>query len=476
MHLSHAIISGRADPWAFLSTYAPGIFGPQSIILDLLLLRLLDHTVTAAMDETNSLFKSNHMERLPTEVVCEILGHSDLKEIKLIRMAFARSPYGAPWIETGANLLFKQIYFSIGPQAMLRFQNVTETKRLQKCVRHLVFVDTQLNERLVEDQDSFLSTLSWAGTMPRSQADRTYHTYCRVFKEWQKILDDGKDVALLIKGLGALPNVNTVSIIGGPSHDPGTVSYLENGPHAADLDGVGLRPSYWTYRSRQSPRYHQFDRRPFQNLLRSLCAAKVRPIKVELGNWLERSNGNVRRMGVPVSCLNLYCGLGNAMFNTVISTAFANVTDLNLQVDMNPRPYDPDPVYTQRDLSFLFEFQENTWMALEFLSLRAFEISPATFTAFIKNHNITLTEISLDQVGLPSGCRDTWAGLLSRNKPLLHLKGAKLQVYEVETPDDGSEDHVWIDEDLLLNLLFENQEDKDEKEGKTEERGDVMEN
>lgn len=444
------------------------------------------------------------MERLPTEVVCEILGHSDLKEIKLIRMAFARSPYGAPWIETGANLLFKQIYFSIGPQAMLRFQKVTETKRLQKCVRHLVFVDTQLNERLVEDQDSFLSTLSWAGTMSQSQADRTYHTYRRVFEAWQKILDDGKDVALLTKGLDALTNVNTVSIIGGPSHDPGTMSYLENGPHAADFDGVGLRPSYWTYRSRQSPRYHQFDRRPFQNLLRSLCAAKVRPIKVELGNWLERSNGKVRRMGVPVSCLNLYCGLGNAMFNTVISTAFANVTDLNLQVDMNPRPYDPDPVYTERDLSFLFEvlpslrglqrltlgfihwtllqsetdrlFQENTWMALEFLSLRAFEISPATFTTFIRNHNITLTEISLDQVGLPSGCRDTWAGLLSRNKPLLHLKGAKFQVYEVETADDGSEDHVWIDEDLLLDLLFENQEDKDEKEGKTEERGDVMEN
>lgn len=442
---------------------------------------------------------SNKMEQLPTEVVCEILGHSDLKEIKLIRMAFARSPHGAKWIESGANLLFKQIYFSLGPQAMLRFRKITETKHLQEIVRHLVFVNSQLDERLVDSRALFLSTLPEADSMSRAQVNKTYETYCRTFREWQTILDDGEDVALLTKGLHLLPNLNKVSIIGGPSHDPGTTSYLENGPYAADVHGVGVTSSYWSYRSKTAPEYHQFDRRPIQNLLRCLCAGRVRPTKVELGNWRKYSNGKVTRMGVPISCLNLYCGLGNAMFDTVVTTAFGNVTDLSLQLDMNPRPYDPDAEYKEEDLSLLFRvlpalqglqrltvkfihwglvesetkrlLEGNTWMALEFLSLRSFEISPATFTVFVQNHRNTLKELSLARVGLPSGCQETWSDVISRNKTFLNLRGARFQVYEWETADDGSEECIWLDDDQLLNLLFGNEEDKDESEneGRNEE-------
>ena len=270
------------------------------------------------------------MERLPTEVVCEILGQSDLKEIKLIRIAFAHSPYGATWVDIGAKLLFRQIYFSIGPQAMLRFQKIVETERLQKSVRHLIFVDTQLDERLVDNRHLFLSTLPGAVTMSRAQVDQMYASYCRAFKRWQKILDDGKDVALLTRGLDTLPHVNKVSVVGGPSYDRGITSYLENGPYATDVDGIGLPPSYWSYRARRAPGYHQFDRRPLQNLLRSLCAGRTRPTSVELGNWWKSPDGKVSRMGVPVSCSTLYCELGNAMFITVMTTAFSNVTDMSL--------------------------------------------------------------------------------------------------------------------------------------------------
>ncbi|KAL9074717.1 MAG: hypothetical protein Q9161_002086 [Pseudevernia consocians] len=439
------------------------------------------------------------MEKLPTEVVCEILGHSELKELKLIRIAFAHSPYGATWIEIAANLLFKQIYFSLGSQAMLRFQNITETKRLQERVRHLIFVDTQLDERLVDNQPSFMSALPGAETMSHAQRIQTYETYCRVFRERQKILDDEEDVALLTKGLDTLPNLNKVSVIGGPSHDLGTTSYLEHGPHAIDVHGIGIKSSYWSYRSKRAPGYHPLDRRPFQNLLRSLCASKTRPTKVELGNWRKYSDGKLRRMGVPISCLNLYCGLGSAMFDTVITTAFGNVTDLNLQLDMNSRPYDPDPAYTERDLSFLFKvlpslrrlqrlilnfihwnllqgetkllLEGNTWMALKSLSLRRFEISPATFSAFVQNHTSTLTEMFFDEVGLPSGCQDTWQGLISRNIQFLNLKAARFKVYEIITTEDGSDDYAWIAEDLLLKLLFRNEKGKGEKVGKNEDDG-----
>ncbi len=153
--------------------------------------------VAKSNNRNGSSIDSSQMEELPTEVVCEILRHSDLKEIKLLRIAFAHSPYGAKWIEAGANLLFKQIYFSLGPQAMLRFRNITETKRLQASVRHLVFVDTQLDERLVDSEASFLSALPGADNMSHAQKAQTYEAYCRVFREQQKILDDGEDLKLL---------------------------------------------------------------------------------------------------------------------------------------------------------------------------------------------------------------------------------------------------------------------------------------
>lgn len=440
---------------------------------------------------------SSRMEKLPTEVVCEILGHCELKELKTIRVAFAHNPYGANWIEIEANLLFRRIYFSAGPQAMLRFRNILETKRLQKSVRHLVFVDIQLDEGVVDDEASFRSALPRAGTMSRVQVNQAYQRYCRIFKEWQKMLDGGEDVALLTKGLNALPNVSKISVVGGPSHDHGTRSYLEIGPHATDVHEIGVTPSYWSYTSRRARGYHRWDPRTLQNLFRSLCVAKVRPTKVELGNWREQSSGAIKRMGVPISCLNLYCGLGNAMFDTVIATAFANVTDLTLQIDMNPRPYDPDPEYTDKDLSILFDvlpslrglqrltlgfihwtllqsetkrmLEGNTWVDLNFLSLRSFEISPAIFTAFIQNHTSTLTEISLDKVGLPAGSQDTWETLIARNKPVLNLKDAKFHVYETRTAEDGSNDYTWVAEDTLLELLFGNEETKDEKGGEIQD-------
>ena len=193
------------------------------------------------------------------------------------------------------------------------------------------------------------------------------------------------------------------------------------------------------------------------------------------------------------------------MFDTVVTTAFGNVTDLSLQLDMSARPYVPDPEYTEREMSFLFVvlpalrrlqrltlgfihwnllqsetkrlLEGNTWMDLRSLSLRSFEISPATFTAFVRNHASTLTEISFHHVGLPSGCQDTWSGLISRNKPFLNLKAAEFEVYETVTAEDGSDDWTWIDEDLLLNLLFGREEDTDEKDGSNkDERGNMMEN
>ena len=196
---------------------------------------------------------SSPIEKLPTEVACEILRHSNLNDIKLIRIAFAYSPFGAKWIKAGANLLFKQIYFSLGPQAMLRFRSITETKLLQESVRHLVFIDTQLDERLVDSRASFLSALPGADSMSHAQKAQTHEAYCRVFREREKILDDGEDLALLTKGLDALPKVNKVSIIGGPSQDPGATSYLEKGPHAADTHGMGIKPSYWSYKSQRAP-------------------------------------------------------------------------------------------------------------------------------------------------------------------------------------------------------------------------------
>ncbi len=450
--------------------------------------------VAKSNNPNGSSIDSSQMEELPTEVVCEILRHSDLKEIKLLRIAFAHSPYGAKWIEAGANLLFKQIYFSLGPQAMLRFRNITETKRLQASVRHLVFVDTQLDERLVDSEASFLSALPGADNMSHAQKAQTYEAYCRVFREQQKILDDGEDLKLLTKGLDALPKVKEVSIIGGPSHDPGTTSYLERGPHAADTHAIGIKPSYWSYKSQRAPGYHRFDRRPLQNLLRALCVGKIRPTNVELGNWRQYSNGNIRRMGVPLSCLNLYCGLGDAMFDTVVTTAFGNVTDLSLQLDMSARPYQPDREYTEREMSLLFvvlpalrrlqrltlgfihwnllqsetkrSLEDNTWVDLKSLGLMGFEISPA---AFVRNHASTLTEISFYDVGLPSGCQDTWSGLISRNEPFLNLKAADFEVYETVTAEDGSDDWTWIDGDLLLKLLFGSEEDKDDKDGSNED-------
>lgn len=134
----------------------------------------------------------------------------------------------------------------------------------------------------------------------------------------------------------------------------------------------------------------------------------------------------------------------------------ATSPDLSLQLDMNSRPYESGPAYTEGDLSFLFQsvtiiatpaaidtqfsstgiflqsetkllLENNTWMALESLSLRRFGMSPATFSAFIQNHTGTLTEVFLAEFGLPSGCQDAWKGLIPRNIPFLNLKAAKIQ-------------------------------------------------
>ena len=159
---------------------------------------------------------------------------------------------------------------------------------------------------------------------------------------------------------------------------------------------------------------------------------------------------------------------------------------------MSPRPYTPDLQYREKDLGLLFGvlpslrglqrltlgfihwtlhqnetkrlLENNTWMALRFLSLRGFDISPDTFTVFVQNHTSTLTEVGLNHVGFPSGCRDTWHDLISRNKPFLKLKRAKFHVYEWETAEDGSDGYVFVAEDLLLGLLSENEENKDEKQ------------
>lgn len=75
------------------------------------------------------------------------------------------------------------------------------------------------------------------------------------------------------------------------------------------------------------------------------------------------------------------------------------------------------------------------------LKLQSFKIN-ATFTAFIRNHKSTLTEISLNEDELPSGSQDTWEGLLARNKRLLNLKDAKFHVYEIKMTEDGSETYA----------------------------------
>lgn len=162
-------------------------------------------------------------------------------------------------------------------------------------------------------------------------------------------------------------------------------------------------------------------------------------------------------MGLPLSSLTAPNAIDQARFTTNAQSVFNHLTELNLQIDLNPRvkgcdygeryfkPFFQIPSLTTRlkRLAFgvtqwkmAFDVHEtqrllsNTWPALVSIKVRCVRVDPDTLLSFFARHKDTLTTLSLHHVGFEPNRPHTWLDNAQRAGQLLHLDYTELDVYE----------------------------------------------
>ena len=183
------------------------------------------------------------------------------------------------------------------------------------------------------------------------------------------------------------------------------------------------------------------------------------------------SAGRVHKSGVnPDPCAPRAAADGiapkpmdQAKITTNFQIVFSHLSELNLQIDLNPRI--KGDVYCERYFEPLFQILSsatrlkrlafgvtqwrftfdvhhtqrllaNTWPDLEALKLRCLRVDPDTLLNFFARHKAKLTTLCLQHVGFEPDTLHTWLDLAQRGGELLRLDYAELDVYEWS---DGSE-------------------------------------
>ncbi|MCJ1272616.1 hypothetical protein MMC21_000402 [Puttea exsequens] len=106
------------------------------------------------------------------------------------------------------------------------------------------------------------------------------------------------------KFLRSLSNLRKVTIIGGPSTQPGNDWYLTRGPSAWDWAPTVVRPTYWSYYD--EPSYQKWNGRPLLHFLRA-PQTHHRVTELVVGNRREGAGMHSAffAIGLPLSSLNL---------------------------------------------------------------------------------------------------------------------------------------------------------------------------
>ncbi len=171
-------------------------------------------------------------------------------------------------------------------------------------------------------------------------------------------------------------------------------------------------------------------------------------------------------MGLPLSSLMAPNALDQARFTKNAQVVFSHLTELNLQIDLNPRVKGSDyseayfdPLFqilssttqlkrlsfgvTQWEIAFNVHHTQRllskTWPALVAIKLRCVRIDPDTLLDFFARHKGTLTTLFLHHVGFEPKTAYTWLDVAQRGGQLLHLDYADLDVYEWGDDFDISE-------------------------------------
>lgn len=130
---------------------------------------------------------------------------------------------------------------------------------------------------------------------------------CRLLHKSKDIMGIGEDLKVLRQGLSLLTKLKKVSVIGGPSMDPGSAWYFKHGAHAQDFAGTPMGATLWSCQLLEDPpRYHDFDARAFCNLLRALQEHDTthgRMTEMHVGNWSLAPGKDPLKMGLPLTSL-----------------------------------------------------------------------------------------------------------------------------------------------------------------------------
>ena len=263
-----------------------------------------------------------------------------------------------------------------------------------------------------------------------------------------------------------------MSIIGGPSHLYSLK--IPPGPHTGDLVDMEVAAAYWSYHKEGKAYYEPWGSHRVQRLFQALSSAAIALTELHVGNWQDYPRP--LKMGLPLSLLVAPNAMDEAKLTTNVQNVFSHLSELNLQIDLNPRI--KGEVYGERYFEPLFQILSsatrlkrlafgitqyrttfdvhhtqlllaNTWPALEALKLRCLRVDPDTLLNFFARHMETLTALCLEHVGFEPNTSHTWLDLAKRGGEVLHLDYATLDVYEW---GDGSDIKRWQDDSTAKHL------------------------
>lgn len=319
-------------------------------------------------------------------------------------------------------------------------------------MKHLVFDDTQLPKRLLR-QERHSAALAEEYTC-RSEQVAARDAFHRHYRDQEQIKVTPKDLATLLQGPPQLTKLRKVSVIGG---GPSRFSCLRipAGPHTWDLADTEVVASYWSFHKENKAYHEPWGSHRVQHLFQALSFAEIRLTELHIGIW--QSYPRPLKMGLPLSPHMAPNATDQARLTANAHNVFSYLTELDLQIDLNPRlkghDYSEghfDPLFqilssttrlkrlafgvTQWRMAFdvhdTQRLMSNTWPALVAIKLRCVRVDPDSLLNFFARHKDTLTTLLLHHVSFEPNTPHTWLEIAQRGGQLLHLDYAELDVYE----------------------------------------------
>lgn len=403
------------------------------------------------------------------ETLLSIFDYLDRKDLRAVRLVCHQ------FLKSGDMLLNEVVFSSPRRPSMHALSNISRHKFFKGTVKHLIYDDTQLVRDLT-NWKVFHRALP--AKTPKAQTRRAFKLYCQLFDEQESLLRNGEDTLVLRKALASLPNLEKISVIGGPSRHPRGLTYVQEGAQAQRFADTLYGLSYWSYDDSDEERYQFWDSRPVHHLLKAIQLAKVQLKDLHIGNTWNSTTAEPIKMGIPLSSLRDYPVLDNRKFVTVCKNVFAHLTSLDLQIDVHGRGLGHE--YYGGDLDNLFEILSvtkrlrslslgfthfclhsddtlnvirNKWPALQSVRFRNMEVTVVDLLNFFEKHKETLKNLILHDFGLPAGSHRSWMQIAESAREVLRFSHADVRVYELIDDDDVLDNRLYQWGRPLMALL-----------------------